>query len=541
MGIVNRIGSIFKGKVRSEVPALPNNAHDFWYTLINGPLGDGGAVEGLPPVQACKAAISESVSMLPASVFKEESEKRTIPDKEHYLYELIKNEPNPLMDSFEFFELMQNNLIDHGQAFAHITKTKTGRISQLLPLSPKYVKVDLVNNKFVYRYNREDFDASEIFHIKAFSKDGVTGRSPLKIAKDLMSYGLALQMHGQKSFESGAFLSGFITTQGEFKDDEARKNFMDGFKQILGAKNSGKFGLLEQGTDYKPFSMSHRDSQFNELIETFAVLVAMVLRVPPQMIQVMKGMSFASVEQLSINYVQYTIQPWVTRWERAIKRQLLRGQSEHFVRFNVDALLRGDLVSRTNAIVQQLNAGLRTINEAKHLLDINGSNEPAADMEFVSHNLRPLSTILDQADPKKEPQNQPETPEKEPETEVNEPETDADEDRSLRFRALFEDILGRIVRKELAQYENAKKKDGFFKWAETFLVKHRDFMIESLTSAVIAFDKHGSDGLKSFVSSYIETRQAEWLQIAKSNDGNTAPADDSSAWAQRLLDFLTEG
>lgn len=550
----------------------PGPEDDFWYD----PLRFGGSKAGqqvnattaerIAAVYACKTAICESVAMLPATVFDEVDEKRKEKLKEHPLFKLLRHSPNSAMDSFTWFECMQDAALDTGNAYAYKLRTRSGKLEALIPLDATRVTVKVVFDSFnrpalAYTYNEPggktlEYTADEIFHLKYRSKDGYKGRSPITVAAESFGFPLALLEHGNQTFANGAFLSGFLKTAHAFKDDESRDAFMESLRKYVGSQNSGKFALLESGVEYEPHQQTSRDAQFLELSEFSVVQVARIFRVPPVIIQAMdKGMSYASIEQLATFFVQYTIQPWVTRWERAIKNQLLGGKGEDnlFVRFNVSALIRGDLKSRVEAIVQQLQYGLKTINEGRNMLDDNAIEDAVGDEPLVSHNLVPASKILEEPEPEPEPDPEPEPeeeePEKEPESDEEEeteagglpepePVTEEKQEKSKRFEPLFEELLGRIVRKEAKAKARAVKKPGFMKWAEEFVENERGYMLETLTPAVLAYD--GEDhGLDRFVDAYLEERKADLLEnVAEA--WSEPVAERVTRWKGELLYFLEE-
>jgi len=345
--------------------------------------------------------------MLPAFVFSQEQENNSIKAKDHPLYDILHDAPNNLMDSFTFFETMVGSMIDHGASFNFIQRTKTEELAGLLPLDAARIQTKVVDNELLFKYSPmgsapESYRAKDIFRVLYNSKDGVTGRTPIQTAAETFGFSLALQQHGNQLFENGAFMSGFLKVPFVFKDSEARSNFMDSFKKYFGAKNAGKAALLEQGADYVPFSMNNRDAQFIESKKLSVLDIARIMRVPPHMIQELEhGTSFASVEQHSINFIQHTIQPWLTRIEKAINFQLLRSKikkaEKYFVKFNAAALLRGDLKSQTESLVMQIQYGLKTINEARELLDSNRVSDAIADNILLSHNLVPAQKAVEQS------------------------------------------------------------------------------------------------------------------------------------------------
>ena len=58
--------------------------------------------------------------------------------------------------------------------------------------------------------------------------------------------------------------------------------------------------------------------------------------------------SFSNIEQQSLEFVKYTLEPWLICWEQSMARVLIsqNDKAEYFIKLNVDGLLRGDYASR---------------------------------------------------------------------------------------------------------------------------------------------------------------------------------------------------
>ncbi len=83
--------------------------------------------------------------------------------------------------------------------------------------------------------------------------------------------------------------------------------------------------------------------------------------------------SFSNIEQQSLEFVKYTLDPWVTRWEQSIHRRLFKDseKAEYFVKFNVDGLLRGDYASRMNGYATGRQNGWLSANDIRELENMN--------------------------------------------------------------------------------------------------------------------------------------------------------------------------
>lgn len=535
---------IKRGSPDDEI-GYPDPTHEFWYTVVQamqqtaGQTVNATTAQRVATVYACTQAISESIAMLPISIYKQVDNRTTEQLDDHDLARLLRIEPNQLMDSFNFFEMLQCNILDHGNAYAHIVRSGTGKILELVPLPADQVKVELLKSgapKYTYHNKEKNKDyvypAEDVFHIKHRSRDGIIGQSPIEVAAGTFGFGLALQEFNNKTLENGAFLSGIIKSPHAFENDESRKQFMESFKQYMGSANAGKFGLLEQGVEYEPFQQTNQQAQLVELSKFSVIELAKIYRMPPHMIQELeKGMSYASVEQMSILFVQYTIQPWVVRWERAIKRQLLKmaGDENVYVKFNMSSLVRGDLKSRTEALVQQLKAGLKTINEARNMLDDNPVEDEIGDQIILEHNLVPADMIGQDSMP----------------TNNTEPQAEpaAASARDV-FLPVFTDTIRKLIAVETKAAKRAIKKGSFLAWADKFYKNHGELVIKNLEPEIEAYSKltgkESTEALNRFVTYYLMYRQkfalyAKDVESKQLGDLVNEWANMTGDWVEHLL------
>ena len=477
-------------------------------------------------VYSCITAISETLAMLPAAVFEEASDKKKNKLKDHPLYPVIHRAPNSYMDCFQFFEMAAAHICEDGNHYSLIVRDGGHGVKALMPIHYTAMEsVKPVKGRLQYKYRDSETneltvkDQSEILHIRHRSKDGIKGRSPITVAADTVGFSMAVAKHGVKTFEHGAFTPGYLKVPVVMKDDEGRQNLIDSFmKAIKGVNNSGKIGLIEgEGIEFKSVTMNNRDAQFVELTEMSALGIAQIFRVPPHMIQMLKeGTSYASVEQMAIWFVNYTLQPWMTRFEAAMKFQLLNlpGEEELFIKFNESALLRGDMKSRTEAIVQQLQYGLKTINEGRSLLDDNPADTPLADAIMISHNLRPIEQLekeleaQDAAEPEDTPKDDQEDTQ---EGETGQPtgdKTQPTEDPTPAFNDLFANSMDHLLALERKAINRAAKKETFLKEMNDFYRDFSEILFAELKPIAVAYCrvsglKFDSNGLAAWVERFI--------------------------------------
>lgn len=504
---------LFKKRNLSVDQAFSENIGIILQTLAGGGQISPSIAANVSAAYACRTAIAESVAMLPITVYREKGRKIE-PDYKHPISKLLRDRPNPNQDTFEFFEQMQLAILDFGNCFGKIEKNRNKEVAEIYPLLPENTDVKIDKNDLVYEYRTssglKNYKKSDIFHVKYKTRDGIKGVSPLREAHMTFEFAARLVEHGVQLFRNGAFNSGFLKTPFDFKTDEERKVFVDSFKKLFGSHNTGKVGLLEKGAEYQAMNQNMREAQFMESKMLSTTDIAMLYRCPPPMIQVLdKGMSYASVEQTSINFVQYTIQPWVTRWEKAIRNQLLLDiDPDLYVKFNVSALIRGDLKSRTESIVQQLQYGLKTINEGRLLLDDQIIDDPFADEPLISHNLSLLSDL--KIDPIT-------------------PISSNKENDQARFRPIIRELIEKILRRERATFEQLA---GMSSESEKInkLNRHEQIARETLKTTITAYREDSASGLESFISDYMNVSRGfigkEGVRLGSDLDGEAEALTD---------------
>ena len=197
--------------------------------------------------------------------------------------------------------------------------------------------------------------------------DGLVGYSPIAMAKNAIGMALATEEYGAKFFANGASLSEVLEHPGNIKDpDRLRESWNTLFQ---GSGNSHKIAVLEEGLKYKTIGISPNEAQFLETRKFQIDEIARIFRVPPHMVGDLDKSSFSNIEQQSLEFVKYTLDPWVTRWEQAVHRSLLleSEKMDYFAKFNVDVLLRGNYQSRMNGYATGIQNRFLSPNDIRSL------------------------------------------------------------------------------------------------------------------------------------------------------------------------------
>jgi HK97 family phage portal protein len=245
------------------------------------------------------------------------------------------------------------------------------------------------------------------------------------MAKNTIGMAIACEEYGAKFFANGATPGGILEHPGVVKDPErVRESWNSAFG---GSSNSNKVAVLEEGMKYTPISISPEQAQFLETRKFQIDEIARIFRIPPHMIGDLEKSSFSNIEQQSLEFVKYTLDPWVCRWEQSMQRSLLKQEekSQYFFKFNVDGLLRGDYQSRMNGYATGRQNGWMSANDIRELENLDRIPEDeGGDLYLINGNMTKLKDAgIFAATPSTEEEPD-ETSEEESKTEPEQPQQD---------------------------------------------------------------------------------------------------------------------
>lgn len=404
---MNILKRFFKSRDKPKVENSFLGSSFFGGISASGKRVNENSAMQVTAVYACVRVIAETIASLPLQVF-----KHTDMGKEkaiaHALYRLLHDEPNPDMTSFVFRETLMSHLLLFGNAYAQILRNGKGEVTALYPLMPDQMAVNRASNgQLYYTYTKisdANFKArnaqsgiqynlkpSEVLHIPGMGFDGLIGYSPIKMAKDAIGAAMSCEEYGAKFFANGARPGGLLEHPGVLKNpDKIRESWNNLFK---GSGNSHQIAVLEEGLQYKSIGISPNEAQFLETRRFQINEIARIFRVPLHMIGDLERATFSNIENQSLEFVKYTIDPWVVRWEQSIQKSLFSEteKSEYFVKFNVDGLLRGDYESRMKGYATGIQNGFLSINDVRSLENLNlVSVEEGGNLHLINGNMAKL-------------------------------------------------------------------------------------------------------------------------------------------------------
>lgn len=363
----------------ASVPADAGDGFSYnapWQTVSsNGrPLSERAVLQ-LSAAMACVRLLSQTIATLPVSIF------RRLPDgdrkaaNDHLLYELLHNQPNPDMTAVDFWQVMVASMLLRGNAYAEklmigdrlvgLDPLPCGSVSDPRPVNGKLVYFVTTNGK------RREIPAARMWHIPAFTLDGIIGISPVCYGALVFGGAISAEDASQSVFGNGMAASGFVESEKWLTPEQRTqmRSHLDEFSYA--AINSRKSMILEGGMTYKPLSMNPEDAQ---MLETRSFNVEEICRwfgVPPTLIGHGDKTSNwgTGLEQQNIGFLTYCLTPWLRKIEQSIRKSLIipGEKARYYAEFNVSALLRGDTAARASYYSQMVNNGLKTRDEVRRL------------------------------------------------------------------------------------------------------------------------------------------------------------------------------
>ncbi len=403
MGILS---GLFRSRDKPVTDSTSGSAYRFLFggSTAGKPVNERSAMQ-MTAVYACVRILSESIAGLPLHLYRYTDSGGKEKAVDNPLYFLLHDEPNPEMTSFVLRETLMTHLLLWGNAYSQIIRNGKGEVIALYPLMPNRMTVDRDNKgRLYYQYWRGKDEAklsrdnivilqpSDVLHIPGLGFDGLVGYSPIAMAKNAVGMAIACEEYGAKFFANGATPGGILEHPGIVKDPAKVRESWNAVYQ--GSSNAHRIAVLEEGMKYTPIGISPEQAQFLETRKFQINEIARIFRVPPHMVGDLEKSSFSNIEQQSLEFVKYTLEPWLVRWEQAMVRSLLSKteKEQYFIKFNVDGLLRGDYESRMNGYATARQNGWMSANDIRQLENLDRiSEKEGGDLYLINGNMTKLA------------------------------------------------------------------------------------------------------------------------------------------------------
>lgn len=372
----------------------PKLAALFGQPTVTGKLVNDTTAMQVTTVWACVRLLAETMGAMPSGVFRQE--KNGNAEKiDHPLSEVLIQQPNLDMNGLEAREAWTANLALRGNSYALIERRGSGDVLSLYPVPSAAVARRRDSGTdwetrygFADRGKMEWYPAEKVWHVKGFSFNGLEGLSPIACAREAMALALAGEEFNARLFAQGLMPSARVSIPNWLTPEQRTIAEKKIEKMHQGVQNLGRPMLLEGGMKVESGLLTPDDAQFLQLRQFTVVELCRLFGVKPHMIAALERATDNNIEKLSLEFVMYTMLPYMRRFEMAAARLFKPGdRGRYFYRFNADGLLRADSVARAQLYSILLQNGVVSRNEVRALENRNRSEADGMDDYSVQMNM----------------------------------------------------------------------------------------------------------------------------------------------------------
>jgi HK97 family phage portal protein len=366
---------------------------------------------GFVPVMAAVRLRAETIGSLPLAVYRRVAGGKQV-NPDHRSYSMLHDQANPEMSAMVFKETLQSHADAWGTGYAEIEYDTDGFPLYLWPLNPSGMEVyradantpGFSQGELVFLYTTPDGNQSrlssrQVFRLPGLGSNGITGYSPIQMARQAIALGMAAEEFAGRFYQNDARPGIVLKLGPEFDyDEDAKKRLAEAFDAThAGLSRKHRTAVLDEGMDITTVGFPAEDAQLVEQQKWSVEQTCRVFNIPPHMLHSLERATFNNIEELGLNFVTYSLRPWLVRWEQQIKMQLLgawpqRGEfipdTNHFAEFNVEGLLRGKIADRMQAYWMRFQMGSISPNEIR--AKENDNPIEGGDEYFRPANLNPL-------------------------------------------------------------------------------------------------------------------------------------------------------
>jgi HK97 family phage portal protein len=333
-------------------------------------------------VYRCVSILANVLAMFPKGMYERVPQgRREAPD--HPLDQIISFRPNRRQSAFAFWRQVCYHLVLRQNAYVQIISGPKGRgwVGGLVPLNPDRIRgpEELPDGRLRYVYVLEGGQSVrltgdvDVWHISGLSSDGLRGLSMLDTASDSIGLALAAERHASRFFERGVKPSGILQHEKTLKPETARDMSASFGNLYGGEQGTGRVPVLWEGMKFVPVSMSLKDAEFLDSRKFSVADIARWFGVPPHMVgDVERSTSWGTgIEQQGLHFLIYSLQPWITLLEQAIRFSLVVQSETFYAKFNASAILRMDSKTQADVFSIMIDKGILNPNECRELLERN--------------------------------------------------------------------------------------------------------------------------------------------------------------------------
>jgi len=357
-------------------------------------------------VQSCLRVRAETLSSFPLSVYRKRKQGKGRDEAtDHPVYELLHASPNDEMTSATWLEYMSYNHDISGNGYSIITTNRRGQVIDLYPwkwheIEPqRNLDTDELEYRVIDRGKSEILPKSKVLHIPGWCFDGLKGHSSIHMAREAIGQGMAISEFISRFYGQGMNVGAVLETDSPISQEDADRIKAQIVAKGAGLANSHMPLILHNGLKFNRIPMPLTDAQFIETYKLNRDEICGLERVPPHLVANMERSTFGNIEHQSLEFVMFSMLPVVTKYEQVMNWKLFTPQERaegYYVKFNIDALLRGDAKARAEALAIKRQNGIINADEWRELDDQNPVGGIAGETYFIMSNMMSAETAAKQ-------------------------------------------------------------------------------------------------------------------------------------------------
>lgn len=437
------IRSFFRGDGAPEREVGQQNSYPFYSGTAAADVTFDTAMQ-VSAVWAAVRIVSETIASLPFDIYELNDDGTSQPAESLELRRILTKRPNQYQTSVEFWESVLLNLVISGNAYCIKQRLSSGKLGGLMPISSSQVKTNLLaDGTVVHEYtegaNVRVFSQENMWHIKLYG-NGIVGMSPLSYARNSVAVAQALDTRVNKIYSNGAKPSGILMIDRTLTAEQ-RAKIKENFNDLTEGQDDRLF-VLEADMKYQQVSMSPQDIQLLDSRRFQIEDIGRFFGVPSVLLNQTVGQSSlgSNVYEIMQAFYKLNLRPYMEKIEASILRWLIdpKVADRYEPRFDFDALLRADTLSRAQAFREMINSGQITPNEARRA-EGRGAL-PGGDTLLIQGAMIPI----EKAGEEPEPPPMPAPPEPSPDDGGN----DGGAEAMMRFEQIAARIEARMIKSD---------------------------------------------------------------------------------------------
>lgn len=320
---------------------------------------------------ACTNILSNSVALLPIKVIKYVN-GRKIEVQDHPLNKILNLTPNNKYNKFNFFKLLMESIILNGNGYVYINRDDRLNVKSLELINPEYVQPMVQEDgsvKYIIAGMETAVDSANVIHLFQHCDEMFNGISVIKYADMVLNAAWNSDTQADKFFRGGSGLMGVLKASAPLTEAQ-KSQIAQSWEKSISRTTGGGVAILPQGIDFQSISVSPEDAQLLESRQYNVIEIARMFNVSPLKIYDYSHMSYSSLEQVALSYLQDSVLPYVQLFEDEFNRKVFKPSEigKYAIDFDFSAIVQADKKAEVEYYRALLTNGVLSIDEVRDKL-----------------------------------------------------------------------------------------------------------------------------------------------------------------------------